>query len=243
MLAKDDGEVIVLLTDSGHSAVRFLTFMPRLVAAGYRPVALNPRGVEASEGPLEGLTLHDFAGDVARVIDRLDVGPVHVVGHGFGNRVARCLATDNPELVRSLILLAAGGQVEGDREAQEALNRVEQVGRSESERLTDLQTALFAPTSNASVWFDMPIFAEVSHAQHAADRATPREEWLAGGVSPMLIIQGRHDRLAPPANGRWLRERLGDRVRLVELVNSAHALLPEQPEEIVDAIREFTKGQ
>ena len=55
----------------------------------------------------------------------------------------------------------------------------------------------------------------------------------------MLVIQGRHDRLAPPANGRWLHERLSGRVELVELGTSGHALFPEQPNDIVEAIRSF----
>jgi pimeloyl-ACP methyl ester carboxylesterase len=33
------------------------------------------------------------------------------VGHAFGSRVARCLAADRPELVRRVVLPAAGGLV------------------------------------------------------------------------------------------------------------------------------------
>lgn len=237
---EETNAVIVLLPDRGLGAIDFLAFMPRLVDAGYRPVALNPRGVEASEGPLGGLTLHDLAADIAGVIESLDVGPVHVLGHGFGNRVARCVAADRPDLVRSVILMAADGQVPGDGEAHGAMERLFQPARPESERLADLQTALFAPASDASVWLDLLMWTDAQRAQDDADRATPREEWLAGGTAPILVIQGRHDRLAPPANGRWLREHLGERVDLVELANSGHALFPEQPNEIIEAIRRFT---
>jgi pimeloyl-ACP methyl ester carboxylesterase len=167
---------------------------------------------------------------------------VHVLGHGFGNRIARCVAADYPDLVRSVILMAADGQVPGDGEAHSAMDRLFQPARPESERLADLQTALFAPASDASVWLDLVVWAEAQRAQDDADRATPREEWLEGGTAPMLVIQGRYDRLAPPANGRWLRERLGERVELVELASSGHALFPEQPVEIIDAIRGFTAG-
>jgi pimeloyl-ACP methyl ester carboxylesterase len=216
--------------------------MPPLVHAGYRPVAINPRGVEASEGPLVGLTLHDLAADVAGVVESLDVGAVHVLGHGFGNRIARCVAADRPDLVRSVILMAADGQLPGDDEAHGAMGRLSQPGGAESDRLADLETALFAPASDASVWLDLVVWAEAQEAQDDADRATPREEWLEGGSAPMLVIQGRHDRLAPPTNGRWLRERLGTRVELVELASAGHALFPEQPDEIIDAIRRFTAG-
>ena len=238
----EDAEVIVLLTEAGWSASRFLEFMPRLVEAGYRAVALNPRGIDGSRGPLGDLTLHDFASDVAGVIGLLNRGPVYVLGHGHGNRVARCLAADRPDLVSGLILLGAGGQVPGDAEALEALSRLTQPGQADDERRADLQMALFAPTSDAAQWLDLSLSAEVLRAQGGADRVTPREEWLTGGNAPMLVIQGRHDRVAPPANGRWLRERFRERVQLVELANSGHALLPEEPGEIVEAIERFTTG-
>ena len=240
LVAGDEvGQPIVLLADSGRGAGRFLDFLPYLASVGLRPVALNPRGVGASVGSLENLTLHDFAADVAGVIEALDVGPVHVLGHGFGNRVARCLAADRPELVKGLILLGASGQVAGDPEATQALDRLFEPGLTDEEKMAALQTALFAPGSDASVWAELPAFPEVRRAQSAAEQETPREEWLFGGTVPILIIQGRHDRLAPPENGRWLRERLGDRVQLVELADSGHALLPEQTTEVVDAISAF----
>ncbi len=47
--------------------------------------------------------------------------PFHLVGHAYGNRVARCLAADRPDRVASLILLGCGGKVPGDDEARAAL--------------------------------------------------------------------------------------------------------------------------
>jgi pimeloyl-ACP methyl ester carboxylesterase len=52
-----------------------------------------------------------LAADVAGVLETMDCGPAHLVGHAFGNRVARCLAVDRPSLVRSVTLLAAGGLI------------------------------------------------------------------------------------------------------------------------------------
>src|SRR5438477_3312757 len=69
------------------------------------------RGVGGSCGSLDGATLHDLASDVAGVIKAIGCGPAHLVGHAFGNRIARCLAVDQPPLVRSVTLLAAGGLI------------------------------------------------------------------------------------------------------------------------------------
>ena len=83
----------------------------RLVASGHRVALPAPRGIESSTGPMEGLTLHDLAEDVAAVVEALGDAPVTVVGHAFGNRVARTLAADRPDLVDSVVLVAAGGKV------------------------------------------------------------------------------------------------------------------------------------
>jgi pimeloyl-ACP methyl ester carboxylesterase len=57
---------------------------------------------------MDGLTLHDFAGDVAAVIQELDLAAGFVLGHAFGNRITGTVAADRPELVRGVMLVAAG---------------------------------------------------------------------------------------------------------------------------------------
>jgi pimeloyl-ACP methyl ester carboxylesterase len=63
--------------------------------------------------------------------------------------------------------------------------------------------------------------------------ATPVEDWWAAGNHvPMLVIQGLDDVIAPPGNGRVLRDRFGARVTLIDIPHAGHALLFEQPERI-----------
>jgi pimeloyl-ACP methyl ester carboxylesterase len=105
------GNAVVLLPNAGCSASYFEHFVHQLALAGFQSVAVNMRGVANSTGSLAGISLHDLAADVAAVIEALGCAPAHVLGHAFGNRVARCLAADRPDLVRSFILLAAGGLI------------------------------------------------------------------------------------------------------------------------------------
>ena len=74
--------------------------------------------------------------------------------------------------------------------------------------------------------------------QGAAVRRTPTDDWWSGGGAPMLVVQGLDDRIAPPANGRALRD---ERVNttLIELDGAGHALLPEQPDAIGAAVLDF----
>src|ERR1700730_17229484 len=67
-------------------------------------------GFGESVGPVEGLTLHDNARDVAVAIEKTSAAPAIIAGWAYGNRVARMLAIDWPELVRGVVLIAAGGK-------------------------------------------------------------------------------------------------------------------------------------
>jgi pimeloyl-ACP methyl ester carboxylesterase len=104
---EERGRVIVLLPSLGRGASDFDAVAERLAGAGYRVLRPQPRGIGQSRGPLAGIDLHDYASDVAAVIAHEGQGPAFVVGHAFGNRVARMLATDRPDLVRAVALVAA----------------------------------------------------------------------------------------------------------------------------------------
>src|SRR4051812_16829071 len=106
---RGSGAPVLLLANAGCSTGYFDHLASVLVAGGFLTISIDMRGVGGSRGSLDGTTLHDLAGDVAGVIKAIGCGPAHLVGHAFGNRIARCLAVDQPPLVRSVTLLAAGG--------------------------------------------------------------------------------------------------------------------------------------
>src|SRR4051794_22777832 len=87
-----EGAPLVLLPGLGRSSSDLLPLAELLAEAGYGVLLPSPRGMEGSTGPLDGLTLHDLAADIAVLIEGWTEGPVTVIGHAFGNRVARTLA-------------------------------------------------------------------------------------------------------------------------------------------------------
>src|SRR5262245_24322464 len=118
------GETAVLLP-AGPAHGSYLAPLARhLAAAGFRTVTVNFRGVGAGTWTLDGFTLNPVGADAAGVIEALAAAPAQVVGHALGNRVGRCLATDRPDLVRRVVLLAAGGPVPPDPEACQAAYRL-----------------------------------------------------------------------------------------------------------------------
>ena len=113
-----------------------------------------------------------------------------------------------------------------------------QVERGDAERLPAIATVFFAAGNDPSVWLG-GWWPEASVLQTAANAATPVADWWDAGSAPLLVVQGLADRMAPPANGRMLKDSLGERVTLVELENASHALLPERPDAIARAVIGF----
>ena len=237
------GPGLILLPGTGGDASQFDGLAPALAASGFQSIAVSVRAAGRSTGPLEGLTLHDYAMDVAAVIEALGVAPAHVLGRAGGNRVARALAADRPPLVKTVILVAAGGLVPGDPKAIAAMTSWSQATVPEPQRLAAFQSSMLSPSTDRARVKPFATWPAASKAQRAADAATPVDEWwTAGNHVPMLVIQGLDDVIAPPGNGRALRDRFGARVTLVEIPQAGHALLFEQPEKIASEVAVFLKA-
>jgi pimeloyl-ACP methyl ester carboxylesterase len=237
------GDIIILLPGLGGDATNFNDFTPLLNKAGYKTVAINMRGIGLSKGPLVDLTLHDLANDIAGVIKCLGEKPVHVLGWAYGNRVTRCLAEDHPNLVKTVILIAAGGKFPPDEETSKSFAKLWSSSLSREERLEAIKFSLFSPSTNMETVIKSmsgrKTWPDATQAQSKANLATPLKEWWNGGRVPMLVIQGNDDRMAVPENGRILKKDNQKRVKLVNLEKAGHLMIYEQPERIVTEIISF----
>ena len=241
VLVEGAGPTVVLLPSLGRGAHDFDDLSFRLASAGYRVVRPQPRGIGGSRGPLEGLSMRILAEDVAAVIHELGGEPVVLVGHAFGNRVARMTATLHPERVERVALLAAGGRVPIPDEVASDLRASFDTRGPERDRLAAIGRAFFAEGHDPAVWSE-GWHAAVASAQGAATRGTPVETWWSAGGKPLLVVQPAEDRIAPIANAHDLAARFPDRVRVVEIPRAGHALLPEQPEAVAAALLAWLRG-
>lgn len=237
------GTPVVLLANAGCST-GYLDDLTRVLAGrGLQTIAVNMRGVGESRGPLDGLTVHDLAADVAGVIEVLDCGPAHLVGHAFGNRIARCLAVDQPSLVRSVTLLAAGGLIGPATPLGTAFREATEVRMNGSDCVTVYGARWLSPESDPKILAQVECWPAVHLAHLATSRGMKLEEWWDAGTAPLLVIQGLDDIAAPPGNGHALREKHGERVRLIDLPRAGHFMLLEQPETVTRAVAEFIGAQ
>lgn len=239
--AYGSGPRIVMMPSLGRGAADFANIAQRLAAAGYRVLCPEPRGLGGSSGPLHGITLHDFARDIAAVIEHDGGGPTVVAGHAFGNFVARTIAADFPQLVRAVVLLAATHTWPLAAELRDSINKCHQMDLPEDVRLKHLQHVFFAPGNDARVWLD-GWNDEVMHAERDATEATPKPEWWTAGKAPVLDVLSLKDPLSPPDSVNCYRDQWGaDRVTIAKIDNAAHALLPEEPAAVAEAIIKYMK--
>jgi pimeloyl-ACP methyl ester carboxylesterase len=240
VIAEGTGPVVVLLPSRGRGSLDFDDVAAGIAKAGYRVLRPQPRGVEGSKGPTTGLTLHDFARDMASVIRSENNGPAIMVGHAFGSWVARMTAVDYPDLVRGVVIVAAAAKAypngfEGAKALSEAVSKSADARLPDEERLKYLQMAFFAPGHDASGWVK-GWYREADEMQSAAGRATKQSEWWSGGSVPLLDLQAANDPFKPRSMMNENRDEFGDRVTIAVIADASHALIPEQPSAVVEAI-------
>ena len=234
------GHPVILLPAMGRGVADFTDLSARLVIAGFQVVRPEPRGIGASTGPATGLTLHDLGNDIAAVIQSVGGGPATLVGHAFGSRIARVVATDHPQLVKAVVLLAAEERHPAPPDVLHAQLMSYDPSLSVEIRQRVIQKAFFAAGNDPSGW-QSGWYRKVTRVQMVANQATNAAEWVAAGTAPMLLLQGAEDIIAPPENARRFKQQYGARVTLVEISNAAHAMLPEQPQAIAEAIVDFLR--
>ena len=240
VIGEGKGMPLVLLPSSSRDSEDFDDVAARLAANGFLVLRPQPRGMLGSTGRLTGITQHDLARDVAEVIRHANAGPAIVVGHAYGNWIARTVAADFPMLVRGVVLAAASARSSAP-ELGAALARATNTALPRADRLAALQMAFFAPGHDPAPWLD-GWHPAVTAAQRAATAAAPRPEWWTAGRAPVLDIQAAGDPWRPPGTENDFHDDLGaGRVTVVVIPDASHALFPEQPAALVAAITDWAR--
>lgn len=231
------GPALVMLPSLGRDGYEDFDAVAALLAAGGLTVLRpQPRGIGGSNGNLESASLHDLASDVATVIRAEGGGRAVILGHAFGHFVARMTAVDFPALVRGVVLAAAAA-----REYAPAIAATPRLAgnlaASEAERLAALRLGFFAPGHDPRPWL---------HGWHPATQrmqidcrekhGVKQSDWWHAGAAPMLELIPALDPFKPRDKWDELRAEFGARVQAQVIEDASHALFPEQPRAVADAI-------
>lgn len=234
------GPSVVLLPSLARDSEDYDAVAVGLAANGFRVLRPQPRGIGKSTGPLTNISLHDFARDIAEIVKTLGNGRAVVVGHAYGNWVARMTATDHPALVRGVVIAAAAAK-QYDPTLSGEIDKAGDPSLPDSVRLAALRVAFFAPGSDPKSWLT-GWHPEIRQAQRAAAAAVPQATWWSGGTAPLLDLQADQDPFKTPDKRNEMKEEFGDRVTVLVIPGASHALFPEQPRAVVDALTRWIRG-
>jgi pimeloyl-ACP methyl ester carboxylesterase len=235
------GPTIYMIPSFGRGCEDFDMLSDTLVQHGYRVVRAQPRGAGASTSVKKELTLTDMANDAATVLKAVGGTPAVLVGHDFGQRITRTLATQYPELVKSLVMFACGGKIKMAPEVGRAGALCFDLSLPWYVRKAAVRYAFFAPGNDPTPWKG-GWYPEAAKLQRGGIQDPVSAYWAAGGVVKVLVVQGLQDVSAVPENARLFKADFPDRVQLVEIDHAAHALLPEQPRQVAAAVLRFLHG-
>jgi pimeloyl-ACP methyl ester carboxylesterase len=233
-----EGPAVVIIPSHGRDGGDdFEPFTAALVGAGYRVLRPQPRGIGKSTGPMAGVVLDDLGDDVAQVIDHLGDGPAAVLGHAVDNFVARTVATNQPEKVAAVILAAAAGRTV-PAEINSAPMRAGDLTLPDAERLAALRLAFFAPGHDASIWLT-GWYPDTLTMQVASVDGVDINRYWAAGTAPIFEIIAALDPFHQKNQWGDLRTHLGSRVTSTVIEDASHAMFPEQPAAVADAVIDY----
>lgn len=232
-----EGPPIVMLPSTGRDGAEDFDEVAHLLAqAGHKVIRPQPRGIAGSTGPMQGISLHQLADDVAMVIDAEAHGRAVIIGHAFGHFVARMTAVDHPAQVRGIVLAAAAA-AQYPPEIAATPSRAGNLASPDADRLAALRLGFFAPGHDPTPWlqgwFPKTLEMQINSREKAGVK---QSDWWSAGTAPLLELIPANDPFKP--HDRWdeMKTAYGTRVKTVIVPDASHALFPEQPGPIAQAI-------
>lgn len=245
------GEPLLLIMGLGGSQKEWSRLIPAL-SAHCRVITFDNRGAGESIASDEPFSIPLMASDAKSVLDAAKIESAHVLGMSMGGMIAQEFAVNYPEKTRSLVLAVTGcGGPEAVLAAPEVLFALRGRGvRTPEEAFWAMAPFVYdADTPRERIAEDLAARQEkFTTPENFMRQLQAIMTWqgsfqrLSNIKIPTLVLHGVNDRLIPSANARILADAISH-ARLVELENTSHIFMTDQPEKSAAVILEFLKNQ
>jgi pimeloyl-ACP methyl ester carboxylesterase len=252
-IAYDDqgsGPVVLLAPGMGTVRATFRHIAPLLLAAGYRVVTTDYRGLGESDTGWDEYSSAATAGDLAALIRHLDAGPVLLYSNSYTSASSVHLAAEHPELLRGAILAGPFvrtlpapnlvAKIMANLITKPALTRTMWMAwfpHMFPKRPADYSAQRAAVDANLREPGRAAVFAAMCAGSHnAAEALLPRAKAAA---VPTLVVMGTADEDFPDAEAeaRFVADALDARLELLD--GYGHQPHEEAPERVAALIRDF----
>jgi pimeloyl-ACP methyl ester carboxylesterase len=257
-IEKGSGEPLVLLHDVDTDLRNWSQQIDEL-ASRYRVIAYSLRYhfPNAATGKESDFTYKKNADDLLGLIQSLNLGKAHAVGHGYGAIVVATAAMQQPQLFRSTVLMEPGflsllPQLQADR-AKYARNQILSMVRREVLKRQNKESAIrtYVDWEHTSGTWDA---LTADQKQRYVDNANGMAAYTANAEVaefncedgkklsvPVLILQGE----ASPPNDRIISGTLAECVpgaKREVIPQATHWMHRENPAEFNKAVMEFLQS-
>ena len=262
-------QAILLVMGLGTQMVAWREdFCDQLAARGFHVVRFDNRDAGLSthlSGPPPTLpqmftrkvpdgaySLEDMADDTLRLTEKLDLGPVHVVGASMGGMIGQVMAARHPDRVRSLVsIMSNTGSRWTGQPALSAYRLFLKEAPGEREAFIEHVLKLFAIVGSHGDLYDEAYIRDVTGRSFDRDhdavavgrqlgavlKTGKRDAMLRSIKAPTLVIHGTKDRLVRPSGGKATKRAIpGARLMLIE--GMGHDLPRGAWPQILDGIAE-----
>jgi len=264
------GNPVVLLPGWPETWWAFHKIMPAL-AQNHRVIAVDLRGMGASDKPTDGYDKKTMAKDILELVRQLGHDKVDVVGHDIGAQVAFSFAANHPQATRKIALLdvphpdaqlatwpllpAAG--TFGDKIDEQhpypwwfAFHQVKGLPEQILEGRAELEQAWFfrylLQDENALDSRDRAVYAA---AYNSRDALRAGYAWYQAFPQD-IIDDGTYGKLTMPVLGlggpgySWLKATLSTKatdLKVIKVEGSGHFIAEEKPDATITYLEDFLK--
>jgi len=234
----------LLFANSLGSDLRIWDDVAARMAAHFYSIRYDLRGHGLSEAPAPPYSAADLAGDVAAVLDRLNIRQAIVCGVSVGGLIAQAVALNNSDRVRALVLCDTGAKIATVEAWQQRIDKVCAEGVDSLVQMT--MERWFCADFRARCAADVRGYALMLRQSSvdgyagvcAALRDTDFRTIVARIKQPTLVLSGTEDIATPPELGRELAGLIpGAQFSVID--NAAHLPCVEQPDAVAARMTQF----
>jgi pimeloyl-ACP methyl ester carboxylesterase len=248
------GPAVLLLAGTGSRGRTWhLHQVPALVAAGFRVVTFDTRGIPPSDTPAV-VTMAELVADAAGLIETLGLGPCRVAGSSMGARVAAELCLRRPDLVDRAALMATFGRrsaflsavTAGERLLRETGTELPAEYQAVVRAMLNLSPRTLADDRSARDWLDvfqLPVPGAPEGEPSRLDAGADADRFAAYAeiAVPCLVLGFADDLIAPARGCRDVAAAIPG-ARYAEIPDAGHYGYLEQPAVVnAELITFFTK--
>lgn len=244
------GHPLILIMGYGSTMNLWEEKLIDSLATHFQVIIFDNRGIGESSAGEKVFSIPQFADDTIGVLNALQIEKAHVLGWSMGSYIAQEMASTYPDRINKLVLYATTpspemfppdskitkllGDTSGTPEQQGArwisVLFPEDWLVSHGDRIKEI---FYKPMGNLNP-------ESIGKQYMAIDRWKGLEERLATLTHQTLLIVGKEDVLAIPANSVYLKEKLLH-AELSIIEGAGHGLMFQDPDQFLQVVTEFLK--